>query len=74
MRAKKQHAAEFTGVPGLYGNVVAQKVYEATSKDGSPYDRPDALAPHQERMALTQTDLTDPTSEPAYGTGGKRVV
>lgn len=65
---------EFGGIPGLYGDNDEQAVRKATKGVGVPYDQAQPLEPHKARMALTQTDSTDPTSQPPYGDGGQRVA
>lgn len=65
---------EFGGVPGLYDNVdqeIVDKVVRAENPDAVDVIRTKA-APHQERMALTQTNPNDETSQPRVGTGGRR--
>lgn len=65
--------SEFGGIPGLFDNADAVRVFEETSKVEMPYDQAEPLAPRLTRTALTQTDTTDPASSPAYGDGGMRV-
>lgn len=59
---------EFGGAPGLYGNVD----YPETAGLGE-VGIVGQLAPHQERMALSQTRSDIATSVPSHGTGGEQV-
>lgn len=59
---------EFGGVPDLYGNVDYPQ-----AKGLGEVGITGVLAPHQERMALTQTRPDIATSTPSHGTGGEQV-
>lgn len=50
--------SEFTGAQGLFGNV----------------DKGGKLEPHQEQLALYQTDTDDAQATPSHGKGGTRIV
>lgn len=60
--------SEFGGVPGLYGNVD-----QPTKANLGEFGIVGELAPHQERMALTQTQSDRADSTPSHGTGGEQV-
>lgn len=50
--------SEFTGEQGLFGNV----------------DKGGNLEPHQELLAVYQTDKDDANATPSHGKGGTRIV
>lgn len=63
----RKEPGEFGGVPGMYGNVDEPAKAKLKNVTGE-------LLPHQERMALTQTDSSRADSRPSHGTGGRMVA